>query len=112
MAGVLVATAVLAACALVMAGPLTRGLQDVRASSSGSRAVYLAQEEAERLKGVPWAEVAPEPRAEVPGFPGFYREVRVSEAGPLLKRVEVVVSYAAPGGEEEAVLVFERAGIQ
>lgn len=112
MAGVLLAAVVLAACALAVAEPLARGLQDAGASFSASRAAYLAQEEAERLKGVPWAELLSEPRAEVPGFPGYFREVRVSDAGPLLKRVEVVVSYAAPGGEEEAILVFELAGIQ
>jgi hypothetical protein len=74
--------------------------------------VYLALERAEELKGVPWAGLASEPRAEVPGFPGYFREVRVSEVGPFLKRVEVVVSYAAPGGMEEVVLVFERAGVE
>ncbi|MDI6895660.1 MAG: hypothetical protein QME70_13910, partial [Bacillota bacterium] len=82
LAGVLLAGAILAACALAVAGPLARGLQDAGASSPGSRAVYLAQERAEELKAVPWAELVSEPRAEVPGFPGFYREVRVSEAGP------------------------------
>jgi len=112
LAGVLVAVAILAACALAAAGPLSRGLQDVGSSSAGSRAVYLALEECERLKAVPWTDLASFPRAEVPGFPGYFREVRVSDAGVLLKRVEVVVSHAAPGGMEEVVLVFERAGVE
>ena len=112
LAGVLIAAALLAACALAAAGPLSRGLQDVGGSSLASRAVYLAQEECERLKAVRWGELASSPRAEVSGFPEFLREVRVSDAGVLLKRVEVVVSYDAPGGEEGVVLVFERAWVQ
>lgn len=111
LAGVLVAAAILAACALAAAGPLSRGLQDMGSSSSASRAVYLALEECEGLKAMPWGELASSPRAEVPGFLGYFREVRVSDAGPLLRRVEVVVSHAAPGGMEEVVLVFERAGV-
>ncbi|MDI7249975.1 MAG: hypothetical protein QME93_07895 [Bacillota bacterium] len=112
LAGVLLAAALLAACALAAAGPLSRGLQDAGSSGMASRAVYLAQEEAERLKDVPWAALSSSPRVEVPGFPGFFREVKVSDAGVLLKRVEVVVWYAAPGGEERVVLVFERAGVE
>ena len=111
LAGVLIAAALLAACALAAAGPLSRGFQDVGSLSSASRAVYLALEECEKLKAVPWEELASAPRMEVPGFPGYFREVRVEVTGLLLKRVEVVVSYAAPGGMEEVVLVFERAGV-
>lgn len=109
--GVLIAVALLGACLLAMAGPLSRGLADVGGSTQASRAVYLALEEAERLKAEPWEELTSIPRGEVPGFPGFYREVRVSSAGPLLKRIEVVVSFAAPGSEE-VVLVVERSGVQ
>ncbi|MEW5936127.1 MAG: hypothetical protein AB1816_21295, partial [Bacillota bacterium] len=62
LAGVLIAAAILAACALVAAGPLSRSFKDVGASSAGSQAVYLALEECERLKGVPWPDLASSPR--------------------------------------------------
>lgn len=108
-AEVLVAAAFTAAAALVLGGMLSRAVQDRAVAEPGIVAVHLALEEAEALKAAPWQELASRVPAAVPGFEGFTREVRVSPAGLLRKRVEVVVSYAAPGGVQEVVLVFERA---
>jgi len=109
-AEVLVATALLAACAMVAGGLLAKAVQNRAVSEPGVVAVRLAVEKAEELKAVPWKELASEPEGPVPGMEEFRREVRVREAGPLLKSVEVVVRYVAPGGVKEVSLCFERAG--
>lgn len=109
-AEVLLAAALLAGCAMVAGGLLARAVQDRSVSEPGVVAVRLAVEKAEELKAASWKELASEPEGPVPGMEQFTREVRVREAGPLLKSVEVVVRYAAPGGVKEVSLCFERAG--
>ncbi|MGB9887076.1 MAG: hypothetical protein ACPLRW_08770 [Moorellales bacterium] len=110
LASVVLAAAFLALAALLVGGLVVRSAQDERASEDGFRAVLLAQEKAEELESLSFADLAPEPEEEVPGWPGFRRSVSVEDLGGGTKRVTVRVTYPTRGGGRGAqALVFERA---
>lgn len=103
------AAAVLAAAAAVLCGALVRPLQDQVDAGRAFRAAFLAQEKAEELKAVPWDQLAAEPEADVPGYPGFRRSVAVDAPDGFTKRVTVRVSYPLHGaGRGVQTVTFER----
>lgn len=103
----LVMSAVLAVVAVIVGGMMVGTVRGQKAVGDGFRAVCLAQEKVEQLKTVPFDEIAFEPEAEVPGYPGFKRSVTVEQIDAFTKRVTVQVTCPGPGTAAQ-VLVFER----
>jgi len=66
------------------------------------QAVALSQEKLESLRGTAFASIASEPKAAVSGWPGFSREVVVSQPAGTngdFKQVVVTVYWDTTGGE-------------
>ncbi len=74
---VLLAVAVMGLAFLPALGLLFAGLDGNAAARHLSTATFLAQEEIESLRNMPFAEITSRGRAEVDGFPGYWRRVEV-----------------------------------
>lgn len=111
LASVVAALAFLAVAAALVGALLAGSVKAHRTSASGQVAAHLALAEAERLKAVPFDELAPAPEADVPGYPGFRATVEVEQVNAFTKRVTVRVTYPEQGGGRgEQRLTFERTG--
>ncbi|MGB9849141.1 MAG: hypothetical protein ACPLSY_04865 [Moorellaceae bacterium] len=102
----LILAAVLAVAALIVGGMMAGVIREQRVVGDGFRAAYLAQEKVEQLKPVPFDQIASEPEADVPGYPGFKRSVMVEQVDGYTKRVTVHVTCTTSG--VILTLVFER----
>lgn len=107
LAGAVVMAAVLVVTATVLGSFMVEAVRGQKAAGDGFRAVCLAREKVEQLKSVTFDQIASEPEAEVPGYPGFKRSVTVEQIDAYTKRVTVRVTCPAPGAAAQT-LVFER----
>lgn len=94
---VLLAVAVMGLAFLPVLGLLFAGLDGNAAARHLSTATFLAQEEIESLRNMPFAEITSRGRAEVDGFPGYWRRVEVAEGPAGLKEVAVTVEWEVKG---------------
>ncbi len=81
---------------------MTRGIYATTDTEDLQQGIALAQERMERLRGTAFASVASEPKAAIPGWAGFSREVAVSQptgTNSDFKQVVVTVTWNTNTGE-------------
>lgn len=77
----------------------SRGIFATSDSQILDQAVALTQEKMETLRGSTYASMASEPKAALSGWPGFSREVTVTQPQTNLKQVVVAVYWNTIDGE-------------
>lgn len=107
---VIVTSAVVVIIAAVLSTALIYPLKDQVDSENATRAVFLAQQQAEKLKVIDWDQLVSMTQAEeIPGYPGFKYIYEVKAPDPYRKIITVKVFYLIYGKRQGIqMLTFER----
>ena len=107
---VIIASAVVVIIAAVLSTALIYPLKEQVDSENAARAVFLAQQQAEKLKVTDWDQLVSMTRAEsIPGYPGFKYIYEVESPDPYRKVITVKVFYPIHGKRQGTqILTFER----
>lgn len=68
-------------------------------SEATLRAASLAEKTVEEEKNLSFGNIVNVAKTPIPGFPGFYKEIDVTETNPNLKDVQVIIYYPVKDSE-------------
>ncbi|SHF43261.1 hypothetical protein SAMN02746089_01905 [Caldanaerobius fijiensis DSM 17918] len=92
----LTATSIVVLCVLFLSSMITYGTRMNRLAVNRTKALFLAQEELDTILSQKPAPVMMESSVPIPGYPGFYRSIKVRETA--YGSIEITVTISFPNG--------------
>ena len=100
----MIATVIFTVAIIAIIWALNTGIFALSDAENIKSALNLAQAKMEEVKGTPYAGIANQPKAVVPGFAAFKQQVAVTTVQTGLEQVVVTVYWSPKGSETNIAL--------